>query len=146
MVLTRRQQQIWLSSNGANKIRALLKLLLDSGRYKPGEKPFQLVVAVDLKDGGRPIEVEVEFLASREVKLKTNRPKLLAGFRVLQADACGTAFYAPVKMEVSGKTVRGADIIHPSSANGHLRDSPSGRGQTLNATEAAGRFLGVDLV
>jgi hypothetical protein len=87
----------------------LLKLLLDSGRYKPGAKPFQLVVEVDLKDGAKPVEVEVEFLAPREVKLKKNRPKLLEGFRVLQADACGTAFHAPVRMEISGKTVRGAN-------------------------------------
>jgi tRNA nucleotidyltransferase/poly(A) polymerase len=45
----------------------LLKLLLDSGRYKPGAKPFQLVVEVDLKDGAKPVEVEVEVLAPREV-------------------------------------------------------------------------------
>jgi hypothetical protein len=87
----------------------LLKLLLDSGRYKPGAKPFQLVVEVDLKDGAKPVEVEVEFLAPREVKLKKNRPKLLEGFRVLQADGCGTAFHAPVRLEVSGRTVRGAN-------------------------------------
>jgi hypothetical protein len=64
---------------------------------------------VDLKDGEKPVEVEVEFLASRQVKLKRNRPKLLEGFRVLQADACGAAFRAPVRMEVSGRTVRGAN-------------------------------------
>jgi len=86
----------------------LLKLLLDTGRYKPGAKPFQLVVEVDLKDGARPVEVEVEFLAPKEVKLKKNRPNLLQGFRVLQTDACGTAFHAPVEKEVAGKTVRGA--------------------------------------
>ena len=87
----------------------LLTLLLNTRRYKPGAKPFQLVVEVDLKDGEKPVEVEVEFLASREVKLKKNRPKLLEGFRVLQADACGTAFHAPIRMEVSGRTVRGAN-------------------------------------
>ncbi len=87
----------------------LLKLLLDSGRYRPGAKPFQLVVEVDLQDGAKPVEVEVEFLAPREVRLKKNRPKLLEGFRVLQADACGAAFHAPVRMEISGRTVRGAN-------------------------------------
>jgi len=87
----------------------LLKLLIDTGRYKPGAKPFQLVVEVDLKDGARPVEVEVEFLAPKEVKLKKNRPKLLQGFRVLQADACSAAFHAPVVKEVSGKSVRGAN-------------------------------------
>jgi hypothetical protein len=86
----------------------LLKLLLDTNRYKPGGKPFQLVLKVDLKDGEKPVEVEVEFLAPREVKLKKNRPKLLEGFRVLQADACGAAFHAPIEKEISGRTVRGA--------------------------------------
>ena len=43
------------------------------------------------------------------MKLKKNRPKLLEGFRVLQADGCGTAFHAPVRLEVSGRTVRGAN-------------------------------------
>ena len=87
----------------------LFKLLLATDRYKPSEKPFQLVVQVDLKDGQKPVEVEVEFLAAREVKLKKNRPKFLEGFRVLQADACATAFHAPVSMEISDKTVRGAN-------------------------------------
>ncbi len=87
----------------------LLKLLIDTGRYKLGAKPFQLVVEVDLKDGARTVEVEVEFLAPKEVKLKKNRPKLLQGFRVLQADACGAAFHAPGVKEVSGKSVRGAN-------------------------------------
>lgn len=82
----------------------LLRLLLDTGRYKPGQKPFQLIIEVDLKDDEKPIEVEVEFLAAREVKLKKNRPKLVEGFRVLQADACGVAFHAPIGVEVSGKT------------------------------------------
>lgn len=86
----------------------LLKLLLDTYRYKPGSKPFQLVVRVDLKDGEKPIEVEVEFLAPREVTLKKNRPKFLEGFRVLQADACGAAFHAPLEKEISRRTVRGA--------------------------------------
>ena len=52
-------------------------LFRSSGRYKPGAKPFQLVVEVDLKDGAKPVEVEVEFLAPKEVKLKKNRPKFL---------------------------------------------------------------------
>lgn len=87
----------------------LLKLLLDTKRYKKGAKDFQLVVDVDLEDGEKPVQVEVEFLAPKEVKLKKNRPKLLKGFRVLQADGCGTAFHAPQKLILSGKmVVRGA--------------------------------------
>jgi len=43
------------------------------------------------------------------VKLTKHRPKLLPGFRVLQAEACGAAFRAPVDLSISGQTVRGAD-------------------------------------
>src|SRR3954470_17952183 len=66
----------------------LLKLLLDTKRYRLGEKDFQWVVEVDLKDGEKPVLVEVEFLAPKAVKLKKNKPKLLQHFRVLRIDAC----------------------------------------------------------
>lgn len=85
----------------------LLKLLLDTRRYKPGAKSFQLVTDVDLKDGHPAVQVEVEFLAPAAFKLKKNRPKLLADFRVLQADGCGAAFHAPVELPLSGRNVRG---------------------------------------
>lgn len=86
----------------------LLNLLLATKRYTRGAKDFQLVVDVDLKDGQTPVQVEVEFLAPKEVKLKRNNPKLLAGFRVLQADGCGVAFHAPVELRLPGQNVRGA--------------------------------------
>ena len=86
----------------------LLKLLLDTRRYRPGEKDFQLIVDVDLRDGDKPVQVEVEFLAPKEVKLKKNKPKLLPGFRVLQADGCGVAFHAPVVLKLDCRNVRGA--------------------------------------
>jgi len=75
----------------------LLKLLIDTQRYRKGSKDFQLVVDVDLKDGGKPVQVEVEFLAPRDVRLTKNKPKLFPGFRVLQAEACGAAFKAPLR-------------------------------------------------
>lgn len=86
----------------------LLKLLLDTRRYVPGAKDFQLVSEVDLKDGGPPLQVEVDFLASKEVRLTKNRPKLLEDFRVLQADGCSAAFHAPVEMQIPGRNTRGA--------------------------------------
>jgi hypothetical protein len=86
----------------------LLKLLLATKRYRKGAKDFQLVVDVDLKDGEKPVQVEVEFLAPKEVKLKKNKPKLLADFRVLQADGCGVAFHEPVEIKLPGQNVRGA--------------------------------------
>ena len=86
----------------------LVKLLLDTKRYRSGEKDFQLVVEVDLKDGEKPVQVEVEFLAPKAVKLKKNRPKLLADFRVLQVEAASEAFRSPVELKLSGQNVRGA--------------------------------------
>jgi hypothetical protein len=86
----------------------LLKLLLNTNRYRTGEKDFQLVVEVDLKDGEKPVQVEVEFLAPKEVKLKKNRPKLLVDFRVLEIEACSEAFHNPVELAIDGRNVRGA--------------------------------------
>lgn len=86
----------------------LLKLLLDTKRYRKGAKDFQLVVDVDLKDGEQPVQVEVEFLAPKEIKLKKNKPKLVEGFRVLQTDGCGVAFNDPVELKLPGQNVRGA--------------------------------------
>ena len=86
----------------------LIKLLLDTKRYRAGEKGFQLAVEVDLKDGEKPVQVEVEFLAPKELKLKKNRPKLLADFRVLQVEAAGEAFRSPVELRLAGQNVRGA--------------------------------------
>ncbi len=86
----------------------LLKLLLDTRRYRQGPKPFQLVVEVNLKDGKKPVLVEVEFLAPKEINLKKNRSNRLEGFRILQADGCRAAFHAPVERTVSGHNVRGA--------------------------------------
>lgn len=40
----------------------LLKLLLDTRRYRLGRKPFQLLTDVDLGDGEGPLQVEVDFL------------------------------------------------------------------------------------
>jgi hypothetical protein len=86
----------------------LITLWLDTKRYRPGEKDFQLIVEVDLKDGEKPVQVEVEFLAPREVKLKKNTPKLLADFRVLQVEAASEAFRNPVELKLPGQNVRGA--------------------------------------
>ena len=86
----------------------LLKLLLDTGRYRPGEKAFQLVTDVELNDGGEPVTVDVEFLAPSEIRLKRAGPKLVRHFRVLQFPACAAAFQAPVDVEITGVMISGA--------------------------------------
>lgn len=85
----------------------LVKLLLDTKRYRVGEKDFQLIVDVDLQDGEKPVQVEVEFLAPRDVRLKPRSPRLLTDFRVLQIEACSEAFHAPVEIRIPGQNVRG---------------------------------------
>lgn len=87
----------------------LIQLLLDTNRYRRGEKDFQFVVDVDLGDGETPVQVEVEFLAPKEVKLKKHNPKLLTDFRVLQVESASEAFREPVDLKLTGKSVRGAE-------------------------------------
>ena len=86
----------------------LLDLLLATKRYRKGAKAFQLIVDVDLGDGDNPVQVEVDFLAATDVVAKKNKPKLIAGFRVLRTDGCGVAFHAPVELALPGRSVRGA--------------------------------------
>lgn len=91
----------------------LLKLLLDTGRYEKGDKDFQLVSSVDLADGDLPVRVEVEFLASGDVVLRKNHPKLVEGFRVLQFPAFAAAFTSPVSIDFSGPMISGAsNTVH----------------------------------
>jgi len=89
----------------------LLKSLLDTRRYRVGAKSFQLLTSVDLEDGNPPVQVEVEFLAPKEVKLEKHNPKLLRNFRVLQADGCSSAFHSPVEIKLEGHSTRGAENI-----------------------------------
>lgn len=86
----------------------LLGLLLETRRYRAGRKSFQLLTDVDLQDGGAPVEVEVEFLAPKEVELEKHKPKLLPDFRVLQADGCASAFRDPVEIKFAGHSIHGA--------------------------------------
>lgn len=97
------------SKLGDGRYAELLQLLLDTRRYRPGAKPFQLVIDVDLHDGLPIIQVEVEFLAPKQVKLAKNQPKLIQDFRILQTEGCDVAFQAPVAQTLSGQNVRGAD-------------------------------------
>ena len=94
---------------GDGRYAELLKLLFDTKRYRQGKKTFQLIATVDLKDGNEPVQVEVEFLAPKEVKLASNHPKLVENFRVLQITGRNVAFEAPVEHTLTGRNVRGAD-------------------------------------
>ena len=91
-----------------NRYAELLKLLLDTRRYRAGDKMFQMVTDVDLGDGEAPVTVNIEFLAPSDVKLTKNHPKLVDHFRVLQFPACAAAFQSPVDVEIAGAMVSGA--------------------------------------
>lgn len=84
----------------------LLKLLFATGRYRQGDKPFQLVTDVDLKDGQPPVRVDIEFLAAKEMRLKGGGR--VDGFRVFQFDACIVAFAEPQEIEIKGRSSSGA--------------------------------------
>lgn len=86
----------------------LLTLLIDTQRYHRSEKAFQLYTTVDLGDSQAPVRVDVDFLAPKEFKLRSQRPKKIEGFRVQQADGCGAAFLAPEAIMVEGRMINGA--------------------------------------
>lgn len=49
------------------------------------------------------ISVDVDFLAPKGAKMKKHRPKLVPGFRVLEAEGCSLAFRAPVVVTLKGR-------------------------------------------
>lgn len=85
----------------------ILKSLLATRRYRRGERDFQLLVDVDLHDGGESISISIDFLAPKDVKLVKHKPKLIEDFRIIRADGCDTAFRAPVELSLPGHNVRG---------------------------------------
>ncbi|MFK5923764.1 MAG: nucleotidyl transferase AbiEii/AbiGii toxin family protein [Verrucomicrobiota bacterium] len=86
----------------------MLKLLIDTRRYQQGEKDFQFVTEVDLNDGEDPIQVDVDFLAPKDVTTEKNNPKLIENFRVLKAEGCQAAFSSPLTINLDGEMISGA--------------------------------------
>lgn len=86
----------------------LLKMLIDTGRYARGDKAFKFLTNVDLGDEENPVQVDVEFLAPKEVKLRSHKSKLIKDFRVLQVEGADVAFRNPVEIELPGRNIRGA--------------------------------------
>ncbi len=94
---------------GDGRYAELINSLINTKRFRQSPKQFQLIADVDLGDGQGLVQVEVDFLAPKEMVLEKNNPKLTEGFRVLQADACIVAFHEPVDLKIHGKNLRGAD-------------------------------------
>ena len=71
------------------------------------------MTTVELGDAEQPVMVEVEFLASDDVELTKNQPKLVEGFRVLRFPAFAAAFTSPVNIDFSGPMISGAsNTVH----------------------------------
>jgi hypothetical protein len=86
----------------------MLKLLLDTGRYHPGPKAFQVETEIHLQKGLPAIKVQIDFMAPKGAKMDRNNPKLFPNFRILEVAGCKNAFHAPVMVPVSGKMISGA--------------------------------------
>jgi hypothetical protein len=70
----------------------LIESLMANGYDQRTElKKFQLVRKVDPSDGGPPIDVIVDFLMPRDVKLTKNKPALIDNFAVQRADGADLA-------------------------------------------------------
>ena len=78
---------------------------LDAAGYErnvEGLKPFQLRRAVDLRDGGVPVSVIVDLLMPKGARTTKNRPKLVEGLRVQEADGGDVALRHNLKIHISG--------------------------------------------
>ena len=85
----------------------LVETLLGTRRYQQAEEAFKLFTEVDLKDGGSPVRVDVDFLKPPEVRLKRNKPKLTDSFRPLDAAGCAAAFNHPELVMLTGQMPKG---------------------------------------
>ncbi len=85
----------------------LVKSLLDTRRYRQTDEAFKLYTEVNLKDGEKPVRVDVDFLKSPEAKTKKNKPRLTAGFRPLDAAGCAAAFDHPELVVITGQMIKG---------------------------------------
>jgi hypothetical protein len=78
---------------------------LDAAGYErnvDGLKPFQLRRRLDLGDGSEPIAVIVDLLMPKGAKTKKNRPQLVEGLRVQEADGGDVALRHNLKLLISG--------------------------------------------
>jgi predicted nucleotidyltransferase len=85
----------------------LVEALLNTRRYKQAEEPFKLFTMVDLNDGDIPVRVDVDFLKSADINLRRSNPKLMDGFRPLDAAGCAAAFSHPELVVLAGQMPKG---------------------------------------
>ncbi|MFN9659810.1 MAG: hypothetical protein ACK6BC_05460 [Cyanobacteriota bacterium] len=86
---------------------SLIKLLKGQGYRQrndldPELKPFQLVRELPQEDGSSPIEVVVDFLMQRNVKVAKNDPPLVEDFRVQEVNGTDLALRLAETFRLSG--------------------------------------------
>lgn len=82
----------------------LVEKLLTAG-YEKGLadlKPFQLRRTVNLRDGGVPVAVIVDLLMPKGAKPRKNRPPLIQGLRVQEADGGDVALRHNIRLLIEG--------------------------------------------
>jgi hypothetical protein len=85
-----------------DEYKTLIESLMTNGYAQRTDlRKFQLVRQVDPGDGGAPIDVIVDFLMPRDVKLEKNKPVLIENFAVQRADGADLAlrFYEMVALD-----------------------------------------------
>ena len=82
----------------------LVEKLLAEGyeRDIKGLKPFQIRRTVDLRDGGPSVAVIVDLLMPKGAKTRKNRPQLIQGLRVQEADGAEIALRHNLKLLIEG--------------------------------------------
>lgn len=77
---------------GGGRYAALIRTLLDTGRYWPAEDPFALFTIVDLGDGGAAVHVNVDFLKPVGADLGVAPSPSLVEIKPLDVEGCEMAF------------------------------------------------------
>lgn len=88
--------------------------LLERGGFKRGNeeehkhlREFQMATLVDLEDGGEPVEVELDLLKSKHVKLVKHRPPIIEGLRVQDVDGIELAIEHSQEVKLQGRDRKG---------------------------------------
>jgi hypothetical protein len=91
-----------------DEYKTLIESLTGNGyEQRKDLKRFQLVRKVDAKDGAPPIDVIVDFLMPRDVKLEKNNPVLIENFAVQKADGAELALRFHEMVAVDGSMPAG---------------------------------------
>lgn len=87
----------------------IVEAMVATGRYERADEAFKMRATVDMKDGAPSVVVDIDFLKPPDTVRKRKGPKLLEGFRPLDADGCAAAFVHPARVDIPGHMISGAE-------------------------------------